>query len=692
MDTIIPSAGWNAGGEFLVVGASALPTPNITQLGQGVLEGIIPFIMKDTDTSRTGGIDVETDSVRVMNGGPFRTIACLDFFGSDADGRRTTSQRQCLDLNPQAAGIFTGDALLPSGLMGYAEVYSIDLDGPATGPCAGAVPALTATPTAVPTGVSAVGCAYGVSNLYTSVTQRVVTAGNAIGAANGLTCQDVIGSVAACGSGASTTVAANQMMTLPVVIKNYGGTPDKWDTIVQACQASGVPARQPLLVEFWSVNGAPGGFAAPFLYNTSADPGGCVTFNLRDLAFLPDGSPYVVNVTSTGLVGTVPVTPGGGLTFPNTFFVSSVMYTMGSGAFPGGAATHTSGYAPLTGGANTAGTTPLPGGPVCLNAICSSKLYGPLIYSDYVTGGGSWWTGIALSNFPSTGSSGSTAVTLTVIDESGVTRGVVNDRPGADSTTVFWLGVQPGTENRGVWNRGRLLVPLDRNFRGAFIMDVADATGTLSSSTRRPFAMVQSTNYARKAHTSYNAVRDEAINPTSFGLPAQANDSRVCSMQINTQLNNPPGPTGLTTVPSSANTGAANPATGGTCLWAPEIHGAVPQLTARSEASGVRMFNPTGGVITVDVLYFDSAGIEWTDSRTTFSIGPFSTATIFTGTDFRLPPNFNGSVYIAATCSTGSGPTCTAPLAAMSATIDYSVTDHDTARAMNLPAQSGFTQ
>src|SRR5437867_13026370 len=106
-------------------GASALPTPNISQLGQGVLEGIIPFIMKDTDTSRTGGIDAETDSVRAMNGGPFRTIACLDFFGSDADGRRTTTQRQCLDLNPQAAGIFTGGALLPSGPMRYAEVAAV---------------------------------------------------------------------------------------------------------------------------------------------------------------------------------------------------------------------------------------------------------------------------------------------------------------------------------------------------------------------------------------------------------------------------------------------------------------------------------------------------------------------------------------------------------------------------------------
>ena len=64
------------------------------------------------------------------------------------------------------------------------------------------------------------------------------------------------------------------------------------------------------------------------------------------------------------------------------------------------------------------------------------------------------------------------------------------------------------------------------------------------------------------------------------------------------------------------------------------------------------------------------AGVEWTDSRTTFSIAPFSTATIFTGFDVRIPPNFDGTVYITATCSTGSGPTCIAPLAAIENVIE----------------------
>jgi hypothetical protein len=222
-------------------------------------------------------------------------------------------------------------------------------------------------------------------------------------------------------------------------------------------------------------------------------------------------------------------------------------------------------------------------------------------------------------------------------------------------------------------------LPLDRNFRGSFIADAADVTGTLNSSTRRPFALVQHTNYARKAFISYNSIREEAINPTQFGLQAQANDSRPCTMLINSQLNQPPG--------------ANNPAApGSTCLWAPEVWGSVPQEVRSGNATGIRFFNPTGNVETVDVVYFDAAGIEWADSRTTFSIGPFSTATIFTGTDFRLPPNFSGSVYIMATCSTVGATNCAAPVAAVANTIDYSVTTRDGARAYNLPSQSGFTQ
>jgi hypothetical protein len=686
-DSLGMVAGTIADPSFLVVGGAALPTPSANALGTGILQGVIPMIFRDTDTSRTGGVDVETDTIRILNGGEQRTVACLDFFGSDADGRRTTQQRQCLDLNPNASGILSGD-IVPSGIMGFAEVYSVDLDG---------------LPTSIPPGTDqaafcqqtvnqvTTGCIYGIGDLHTVMTHRVVDADNAIAGVNGLTCEDVFNTVAACGINATglgvipqTTLGINQNQILPVVQKNAGGTPAKWDTIIHACQASGVPATQPVVFEFWGVASGPG-YSNPYLYNRTADPGGCVTFNLRDLPFLENG-PYAVNVTSTGLLGPqISTTFGGNFSRPNTFTLASIMYSrMGRGAMA------QNGYTPASGGSTTgacsSGATP------GFTTICSSKFYGPLIYSDYSTGGGSWSSANAVGNFPTTTTGGSTAVTLTVIDEAGTTRGVINHRPGGDSTTVFWLGVQPGTENRGVWVQGRLVIPLDRNFRGSFIADAADTTGTFNSSSRRPFALVAHTNYARNSFMSYNTIREEAINPAQFGLPPRANDTRPCAMLINTQLNTPPGPPRSVVNPTSTSVAPV----GSTCTWAPEIHGSVPQeFTPRGPgqlAAGVRMFNPGANVLTTDVVYFDVAGVEWPDSRTTFSIGPFSTATIFTGTDFRLPPNFNGSVYIMTTCGQIGLTTCYAGTASVAQILDYGTTARDTSFAYNLPTQAGFTQ
>src|SRR5204862_56606 len=109
--------------------------------------GIIPMVFRDTDTSRTGGVDVETDAIRVINAGASRTLACLDFYGSDSQGRRTSNERRCLDLNPNAVGMFTG-TMVPSGIMGYAEVFSVDLDGPCNQPTT----TTTTTATLIPTG------------------------------------------------------------------------------------------------------------------------------------------------------------------------------------------------------------------------------------------------------------------------------------------------------------------------------------------------------------------------------------------------------------------------------------------------------------------------------------------------------------------------------------------------------------
>jgi hypothetical protein len=114
-----------------------------------------------------------------------------------------------------------------------------------------------------------------------------------------------------------------------------------------------------------------------------------------------------------------------------------------------------------------------------------------------------------------------------------------------------------------------------------------------------------------------------------------------------------------------------------TCMWAAEA-----VRVSRGPTTGIRLFNTGSVAESVDVLYFDSAGVEWTDSRTTFTIGPFSTATLFLGTDNRLPAQFTGSVYLQSNQD----------VTAIANVIDYGVTTRDSSRSYNLPTQAGLTQ
>jgi hypothetical protein len=278
-----------------------------------------------------------------------------------------------------------------------------------------------------------------------------------------------------------------------------------------------------------------------------------------------------------------------------------------------------------------------------------NRVYLPLIFGDYTVGGGAWWTGIGIVNYPITGTSGTVNYTITIYDDAGTVRGVTAQGVSGSAAPVYaWLGHQPGTENRGLWIGGQLVIPLERNFRGAAIVDAGDA-----SRVARPIVYAHHTNYARLAAISYNAMRDEAVNPTIYGRPAQAANTRPCVMSINVSI----------------------PAD--TCMWAAEA-----VRVARGPTTGVRLFNTGATPENVDVQYYDSAGVEWTDSRTTFTVGPFSTATLFLGTDFRLPAQFNGSIYLQSSQD----------VTAIANVIDYGVTTRDSARSYNMPTQAGLTQ
>jgi hypothetical protein len=445
-----------------------------------------------------------------------------------------------------------------------------------------------------------------------------------------------------------------------VAFKNYGGTPSKWSSVVSGCLTSGVPGPQPLVLQIAATGDTRGG---PWIETSSADPGGCIAFNLNDLTYLPNGT-FSILLTSTGLIG--PVVNANNLALPNAFFGAAVNYSRGAAGWSGGAATAQNGIAAIGSACITAAANPVNPAIGCVpltpqpsgtptaassaNALFlggASRLFGPLVYSDYTVGGGAWWSGIAIFDaLVSQSGGGSISFTLTVYDEGGVVRGVINDRASGDSGRVMWLGAQPNTDNRGIWSGGQLLVPLERNFRGAFIIDGGDV-----SSRSGLLALVHHTNYARNDEISYNAIRSEAF------VGPQLTSTRPCvnvAMPLNTQL------------------------LGQQCLFVQEM-----RRQSNGPTTGVRLFNTQSTNAILDINYFDSAGVEWTDSRTTFSMGPFSTATLFAGTDNRLPANFDGSIVIS---SSQIG------VSAIANVLDYGVRNRDAARAYNIPMNTGFTQ
>src|SRR4029453_12023657 len=197
----------------------------------------------------------------------------------------------------------------------------------------------------------------------------------------------------------------------------------------------GVPGPQPLVMQIIATGDTRGG---PWLETRSADPGGCIALNMNDLTYLPNGT-FVVLLTSTGLVG--PVVSAANLALPNAFFGAAVHYSRGAAGWSGGAAMAQVGISAVGGacfstaasptfGTCTPSSTTLTG----TTTFGASRLFGPLVYSDYTVGGGAWWSGISLMDtLTSQSGGGSLSFTLTVYDEAGVVRGVVNQRASGDS-------------------------------------------------------------------------------------------------------------------------------------------------------------------------------------------------------------------------------------------------------------------
>jgi hypothetical protein len=575
----------------------------------GTMQGVIPMVYRDADITRTGGIRIETTMVRLSNAGPMRTVACIDWHNSDSNGTRIGTERDCLDLAAGAVGIFTniGD-LIPAGIMGMAEFFSIDQDGPSLGSVDPGQP----------------GTIYGISDLQATVSYTVREAGNAIAGNNALSAEDLTI------SGGDANTAGG----IATVFKNYSGTAHRHSSVVQACNTTGVPVRQPVVFSFFGITGQRGATgASEGIHTLSADPGGCVSFNMNDITFLRDGT-YAVRIISTGLQ-TPPLQnflfPGRINDFgqfddqriyrPSSFFATSITYSR-----TGNMANSLHGYRAT----NSAGGT-APG-------LQFGQLFGALVFNDY----NGWNTGISVANFASYGDGGTATVNLTFYDESSRVVGTIGDSVGGESARTFYLPALP--------------FQLPPGFKGMVVVQGVPAEFSDESGLQ---AYANHVNYARNHNISYMFTTDEYLRAPP------APDSRPC--------------VGLGRFTGGNVQFLQNIQS---CLWVTEAVKQAPGGIPNGPTTGVRLFNPTNEIAEVELVYYDSAGFEWVDGRTLFNIPAFTQATIFLGTERRLPEVWSGQIYVKSS----------KPIVGVANVVNYGVTGRDESRAFNLPNQSGKTQ
>jgi hypothetical protein len=558
-------------------------------------------------------------------------VACVDWHNSDSNGTRIGTERDCLDLAAGAVGIFTnvGD-LIPAGIMGFAEVFSIDQDGPILGDigsptdpsASGFEDCIDQTAQFVCPGLP--GTLYGISDIQGTVSYQVREAGNAIAGNNMLSSEDL------------TLLGgqANHAAGIATVFKNYSGSQHRHSSVIQACNTTGVPVRQPVVLSFFGITGQRGASgASEGIHQLSADPGGCVSFNMNDITFLRDGT-YAVRVISTGLQ-TPPLAnflfptriqdfgtfDDQRLFRPNSFFVTSVTYSR-----TGNMANSLHGYRAI----NSAGGT-APG-------LQYGQLFGALVFHDY----NGWNSGISVANFASFGDGGTASVNLTFYDESSRVVGTVGDAIGGESARTFYLPALPFT--------------LPPGFKGMVVVQGVPAEFSDESGL---VAYANHVNYARNHNVSYTFTSDRYLRAPP------ANDTRPCV--------------------------GVGRFTGGdvqfleniqSCQWVQEAVKQAPGGIPNGPTTGVRIFNPTNAIAQVEVVYFDSAGFEWVDGRTLFNIPAFTQATLFLGTERRLPEVWNGQIYIKSS----------SPVVTVANVVNYGVTGRDESRAYNVPNQSGLTQ
>jgi hypothetical protein len=416
---------------------------------------------------------------------------------------------------------------------------------------------------------------------------------------------------------------------MPLVFKNYGGTENKWSSLITSVN---VGAAAPVVFEFWSIDSVRGDARScrqGCIITRYTQPGGQVTLNLGDeadpdIGFLGDGT-FLVNVTGGGgqanQGGVLPYwvaqpQPGGHVT--RAIHVSTV----------GKMATSTSGGLPLLG---ESGATVRP--PVNEH---TGEMYAPVLFKNY----NGWNSGMVLAGVMTTGGR-STDVTVSFFSEGGDFIGSLTDRIARGNHLIIYL---PAVQ----------FIP--DGFRG-----IAVIQGVGGGSAADPGIVgIGIAGWANHVHYDRNhAIAYDLIGRAAAAIRTDAIGELPC-----------------------VAAGFTN------CAWAADVEktGAVTAEGGAGRNTGIRLYNPdanlTGAPALVNVTYIDRSGRIWADANEQVRVAPNQTATVFPLYNNRLPGVFRGTARITAIGN---------DVIAIANTVDYSVMGRDASGAYNVQYMNGRT-
>jgi hypothetical protein len=518
-----------------------------------------------------------------------RTVAEVRFYASDGKGSAAVlAGTQQADLVPGGGRVFRAPEM-PGGFVGWAGLWSFDADGPAQ--------------------------IFGESSLVAVVNTSVRSAGDAMTESQGLSREEF--------------VFPQALASVPLIYRNYGGTENKWSTLLTITNM-GRAGNVVLQLQTADRTGRDDARRCqPCLITKYVNAGGQVNINFGadddpDIAMLPYTT-FTATLTAGGPIAPTPgVLPGAvAPILTNGYVIQTINFTqLGRMA--------TSGR-----GMQRLGTSQSAGSPQAEN---TGGLFAPLVFNN----SNRWDSGLVLAGAQTSGSQAA-VLTVTFQKEDGEFVCEVSDR--VSSSSPIWYLYLPA------------LQCLPPNYRGTVMV-----RATQGSSSTGPFLNIPPTIYGIVQHVNYDrnaAMAYDMIGQSTMALRTDALGELPC-----------------------VSLGYV------TCAWVADFKksGSINAEGNIGMQTGIRIMNTdpllTGAPAGVTITYIDNSGLIWSDATEQFVVPPLGTHTVFPLYSGRLPDFFRGTARVTSAQNS---------IAVIANVVDYAINGRDAAGSYNAQYNSGRT-